>query len=74
MKYTIEVHENEDPNGVRFWATVVGLEGCGLAEETIDDLYRNAPEVIKTVIETSNARGANLPMPTEFEFHLSVGA
>ncbi|MBI1291214.1 hypothetical protein GC173_08210 [bacterium] len=74
MKYTIEVHENEDPQGVRFWATVEGLPNCPLAENTIDDLYRHAPEVIKDVIETSNDRGANFPIPTAFEFRLLVNA
>jgi hypothetical protein len=73
MKYVIEVHENENPDGVRFWATVHPTE-CALEEESIDDLYRNAPSVIKDVVEISNQNGANLPIPTAFEFRLLVNA
>lgn len=74
MNYIVEIHESDDPNGVRFWASVHGLEGCGLAEETLDELYRNAPGIIKDVIETSNERGANIPAPTGFEFRLLLPA
>lgn len=74
MKYLIRVHENDDPNGVRYWATVQDLDGCNLAEETLDELYRNAPGVIRDLIETSNERGASIPTPTGFEFRLSVPA
>lgn len=73
MKYIIEIHENENPGGVRFWADVLPLE-CALEEETIDDLYRNAPSIIKDVVELSNKDGANLPIPTSFEFRLLVNA
>jgi predicted RNase H-like HicB family nuclease len=74
MKYIIEIHENDEPQGVRFWATVEGLPNCPLAENTIDELYRNAPEVIKAVIETSNERGSTFAIPTGFEFRVSVPA
>ena len=73
MKYIIEIHENENPDGVRFWANVLPIE-CALEENTIDDLYRNAPSIIKDVVELSNERGANLPVPTAFEFRLVVNA
>lgn len=74
MKYIVRIRENEDPDGVRFWATVDGLDGCLIAEETIDALIRNAPGIIRDVIETSNARGSSFALPTEFEFSMSVAA
>ncbi len=74
MKYVVEIHENENPAGVRFWATVIGLDGCLMEEESIDELYRNAPGIIRDVIQTSNGQGANLAEPTHFEFRLLVNA
>jgi hypothetical protein len=74
MRYQIQIHENESPSGVRFWATVAGLDGCLMEEESIDDLYRNAPGIIRDVIQTSNEHGANLAQPTHFEFRLLANA
>jgi predicted RNase H-like HicB family nuclease len=70
MRYVINVEECNAPNTVRFWGTVEGLEACHIAEDTLDEFYRSAPEVIRDVIETSNERGANLPVPSSFEFRL----
>ncbi len=74
MKYIINVEECHEPNTVRFWGTVEGLDCCNIAEETLDEFYKSAPEVIRAVIETSNERGASLPVPTAFEFRLLVNA
>jgi hypothetical protein len=73
MKYLIGIHENEDPKGVRFIANVFPIE-CVFEEESIDELYRNAPSIIKDVVELSNNNGAGLPLPTAFEFRLLVNA
>jgi hypothetical protein len=74
MKYLIQIHENENPDGVRFWATVAGLDGCLIEEESIDELYRNAPGIIRDVIQASNEHGANLAQPSHFEFRLLASA
>lgn len=74
MKYIIDIHESDDPNTVRYWATVESLDGCNIAEETIGELIANAPGIIKDFIEVSNEDGANLPMPSHFEFRHLVHA
>jgi predicted RNase H-like HicB family nuclease len=74
MKYVIDIKENEEPNAIRYWATVQGLDGCFVAEDSLDDLLANAPDVIKVFIETSNEDGAQLPLPSEFEFRRLVHA
>jgi len=53
---------------------VAGLDGCLIEEESIDELYRNAPGIIRDVIQTSNERGANLAQPTHFEYRLLANA
>ncbi|MBX3728350.1 MAG: hypothetical protein KF858_04125 [Candidatus Sumerlaeia bacterium] len=69
MRYIINVEECDLPDTVRYWATVEGLEGCNLAEDTIEELFRNAPGIIRDFIELSNRDGSNnFPTPTEFEF------
>lgn len=74
MKYIITIEECNEPNTVRFWGEVEGLPGCHIAENTLDEFYQTAPEIIKTIIETSNERGSTFPIPTAFEFHLTVSA
>ena len=74
MKYIIEIHENREPGVTRFSATVEGLDNCVLEEPTLDDMYKNAPEVVKAVIETSNECGSTFPLPTAFEFRLLISA
>ena len=76
MKYIVNIEECHEPNTVRFWGTVEGpgMEGCNIAENTLDEFYKSAPDVINAVIEVSNERGANLPVPTAFEFRLLVSA
>jgi predicted RNase H-like HicB family nuclease len=74
MKCIVTVHENGDPGGVRYWATVENLDGCNLAEETLEELVKNGPEVIATFVEVCNERGASIPSPTEFEFRILVPA
>jgi hypothetical protein len=74
MKYTIIIEENHDPNGVRFGGIVEGYDGWVIAEETLDELHRNAPGIIRDLIETSNENGANIPAATAFEFRLLVNA
>ena len=73
MKYIIEIRENENPAGVRFWATVLPID-CALEEETIDALYKNAPAIIRDVVRLSNQQGAKLPPPTSFEFRIVTEA
>jgi predicted RNase H-like HicB family nuclease len=76
MKYIVNIEECREPDTVRYWATVEGelMEGCHIAEETLEELLRNAPSIIKDVVELSNEDGANLPIPTAFEFRLLVNA
>lgn len=74
MKYIVNIHENDQAGGVRYWATVENLDGCNLAEESIEDLVRNGPEVIKAFVEVANDGGARIPRPTEFEFRHLVHA
>ena len=76
MKYVIDIHEAEpdEPEAVRYWATVQNLDGCFIAENTLDELFANAPGVIATFIEVSNEQGANIHPPTEFEFRRLVHA
>jgi hypothetical protein len=76
MKYVINLEECNEPKTVRFWGTVEGrgMEGCHIAEDSLDEFYKTAPEVIRAVVEVANERGANLPIPTAFEFRLLVNA
>lgn len=74
MKCIVTVQENDNPTGVRYWATVENLEGCNLAEQTLEELVRNGPEIIAAFVEVSNERGANIPAPTGFEFRILVPA
>lgn len=76
MKYIVNIEECTEPNTVRYWATVEGpgMEGCHLAEETLEELLHNAPIIIRDIVEVSNEDGANLPAPTVFEFRLLVPA
>lgn len=70
MKYVINVKECEGPGTARFWGEVEGLPGCHISEETLNDLHRAAPLVIKAVIQDSNGRGGCLPLPTGFEIRI----
>ncbi len=72
MNYIVEVHENEDPNGVRFWGTVPDIPGCNIAEETLDEFRRSAADVVHTIIELSAKSGIHYPTPTSLEFRLMV--
>ena len=76
MRYIINVEECHEPNTVRYWATVEGrgMEGCHIAEQTLEELLHNAPGIIRDVVELSNEDGANLPEPTAFEFRVLVPA
>ncbi|MBI1290917.1 hypothetical protein GC173_06690 [bacterium] len=72
MKYVLEINENEGPDEIRFWATVQGLDGCFIAEETLDELFASAPEVIRDFVEVGNERGGSFALPTEVEFRICV--
>jgi hypothetical protein len=76
MKYIINIEECQEPNTVRYWATVEGrgMEGCHIAENTLEELLQVAPGIIRDVVELSNTEGAGLPVPTAFEFRLLVSA
>jgi predicted RNase H-like HicB family nuclease len=76
MKYVIDIHEAapDEPEAVRYWASVQNLGGCFIAENSLDELFASAPGVITAFIEVANERGAKTPLPTEFEFRRLVHA
>ncbi|MBI1290610.1 hypothetical protein GC173_05140 [bacterium] len=76
MKYIINVvDDEEEPGAVRHWATVEGLDGCFLAENSREELFQNAPGIIRDFIEISNHDGSSrFPAPTSFEFRVLVHA
>lgn len=50
------------------------MEGGHLADETLEELIKEAPDVIRAVVELSNNKGLGLPAPSSFEFRHLVSA
>lgn len=72
MEYNVIIHRNEEPEAVRFWAEIEGVEGCFIAENSLEALERTAEDIVTDFIRFANERGATYAEPTALVFRWVV--
>lgn len=71
MRYTVVVHDEPEPDSVRYWAEVVEMPGCFTQADTLEDIMANVREAASLYRE---GQKAEFPAPTGFLMQIEVQA
>lgn len=71
MRYTVVVHDEPEPDRVRYWAEVLEMPGCFTQGDTLEDIMANVREAALLYRE---GQEAEFPAPSAFLMQIEVPA